>query len=199
MASAAAQALDHDKYFDAHPSPRPVTHEIAVALAHEGVPVRAIARSIKTPGEEVYEILKYALDDGRLVELPRDDWPAGGSRRARTPAETSVLQLDDNTLQMVCSSFFRLTRLQAAVFATLIKRPSVTKDQLHQAIENNRDPNQDPTDQKMVDVVICHIRKKIKDHLLTIETIWGIGYSMKVDARERVMTLIAAHMQEVAG
>lgn len=195
MASAqAAQPLDHDKYFDAHPEPC-VTHEIAVALAYEGVPVRAIARSIKTPGEEVYEILKEALNDGKLIELPRDDWPTG-ARRERTPSERKMLQLDDVMIQTVCSSLFKLTRLQAAVFCTIVKRPNVTKEQLHQAIENTRSANQEPTDQKMVDVVICHIRKKIRAHDLAIETLWGIGYFMDVDQRSRVLHMLDQHMQE---
>lgn len=178
----------------APPHPKPFSHEVAVNLAHEGVPVRAIARSIRTPGEEVYEILKAAVGDGRLVEIPRDDWPAG-ARRERTPAERVVLGLDDTTLQMTCSSFFKLTRLQAAVFATLIRRPSVTKEQLHQAIENNRDANQDPTDMKMVDVVICHIRKKVKVHQLEIGTIWGIGYNMAADHRASALNLLHEFMK----
>lgn len=175
---------------------RPFSHDVAVMLADEGVPVRAIARSIRIPGEDVYEILKTAVGDGRLIEIPRDDWPVG-ARRNRSPAERVVLALDDTTLQMTCSSFFKLTRLQAAVFATIIRRPSVTKEQLHQAIENNRDANQEPTDQKMVDVVICHIRKKLRDYALPIDTVWGIGYSMKLDVRERALHLIEGYMKEI--
>lgn len=106
--------------------------------------------------------------------------------------------LDDSTLQMMCSSFFKLTPLQAAVFATIIRRPSVTKSQLHQAIENNRDANQDPTDLKMVDVVVCHIRKKVKSYQLTIDTIWGIGYSMDREVRDRAMGLLDEHLKAVA-
>lgn len=174
--------------------PRPSPHDIAVLLADEGVPVRAIARSVRIPGEDVYEILKTAVAEGRLIEIPRDDWPVGG-RRERSPAERVVLALDDTMLQMTCSSLFKLTRLQAAVFATIIRRPSVTKEQLHRAIENNRDANQEPTDQKMVDVVICHIRKKIKAYALTVETVWGVGYSMKLATRDRALELIEAFMK----
>jgi DNA-binding response OmpR family regulator len=177
--------------------PRPFAHEVAINLAHEGVPVRAIARSTKTPGEEIYEILKAAVEDGRLIEIPKDDWPHG-SRRERTPAEAAVLGLDEVALQMTCSAYFRLTRLQSAVFTSLIRRPTVTKEQLHQAIENNRLANQDPTDLKMVDVVICHIRKKIKSMGLEVGTIWGIGYSMRPDHRATVMELVHAFMMENA-
>lgn len=180
-----------------NPQPRPYSHEVAVSLAHEGVPVRAIARSTKTPGEEIYEILKAAVEDGRLIEIPKDDWPQG-SRRERTPAEAAVLGLDEVALQMTCSNYFKLTRLQSAVFAALVRRPTATKEQLHQAIENNRSANQEPTDPKMVDVVICHIRRKIKPLDLEIGTIWGIGYNMRPDHRAKVMDLMHAFMMEHA-
>lgn len=184
-----------------HPPSRPFLHDVAVALADEGVPVRAIARAAKIAGEDLYLVLKTAINEGRLIELPKDDWPPTSKRNQRNQPSHNLLNLDDDTLRMACASRFKFTRLQAAVFVTLLRRPEINKDQLHTAIEAIR-PNQDePTDQKMVDVVICHIRKKIKPFEVTIDTIWGVGYSLPAAGRALMLDLLAQHLgqpQDVA-
>lgn len=178
----------------AHPPSRPFLHDVAVALADEGVPVRAIARAAKITGEDLYLVLKTAISEGRLIELPKDDWPPASKREQRKQPSHNILNLDDDTLRMACASRFKMTRLQAAVFVTLLRRPEINKDQLHTAIEAIR-PNQDePTDQKMVDVVICHIRKKIKPFKITIDTIWGVGYSLPVLGRTLMLDMLAEHI-----
>jgi hypothetical protein len=173
--------------------PARLAADIAVSLADEGVPVRAIARSIRLPGEDVYELLKAAIDAGRLIELPKDDWPPG-ARNNRSQAEKRVLSYSDETLHLACANRFKLTRLQAVVFVAMLRRGEASKTYLHNAIENNRDDNADPTDQKMVDVVVCHIRRKLKDNNVNIDTIWGVGYAMRVDARNHALAVMADHI-----
>lgn len=172
-------------------------HDVAALLADEGVPVRVIARAMKVPGEEVYDILKIAINEGRLVDLPRDDWPAG-TRSTRSPSSIQVLALDNTTLRIACANRFKMTRLQAVVFLTLLRRTEVTKEQLHDAIEYNRPANSDPTDQKMVDVVICHIRRKLKksktDGTVYLRTIWGVGYSIPLEQRAHLLNVLADHL-----
>jgi hypothetical protein len=178
------------------PSIKVVSLEDAmVQLADEGVPVRAIARATHTPSDDVYEVLKDALGDGKLVELPQSDWPPGSLRRTRKPPGQSVLNLDDHTLRLACSRIFKMTRLQTAVFVALLRRPEITKDQVHTAIEATRSPNSDPTDQKMIDVVICHIRKKIKDFNIELHTVWGQGYSLSHIERDKALALFENYFQ----
>jgi hypothetical protein len=166
-----------------------------VLLADEGVPVRAIARATQTPSEDVYELLKDAVGVGQLIELPQSDWPPGSLRRYRKPSGQSILNLDDATLRLACSNVFKMTRLQAAVFVSIIRRPEITKDQVHTAIENTRSPTSDPTDQKMIDVVICHIRKRIKEHGITLITRWGQGYSLHHAERDKVLAMLGEYLQ----
>jgi len=173
-----------------------------VALADEGVPLRAIARATHTPSEDVYEVLKVALADGQLVELPQSDWPPGSLRRSRKQSDQSLLNLDDETLRIACHEFFGMTRLQAAVFVAILRRPEITKDQVHFAIEATRSPTADPTDQKMIDVVICHIRKCLKDFAdkrgitaIKLRTIWGQGYALPHAEREKVLALLTTYFQ----
>ena len=166
-----------------------------VSLADEGVPVRAIARATHTPSEDVYAVLKGALGEGFLVELPQNDWPPGSFRRARKPSGQSLLAMDDSTIRLAVANVFKMTRLQASVFVAIIRKPEITKDQIHAAIESTRNPLSDPTDQKMIDVVICHIRKKIKGHGIELRTRWGQGYTLHHSERDKVLALLDQYFQ----
>lgn len=166
-----------------------------ISLADEGVPVRAIARATHTPSEDIYEVLRYAVDDGRLIELPQSDWPPGTLRRARQQPGQSTLNLDDHTLGLALAAVFRMTRLQVAVFLALLRRPQITKAQVHAAIENTRALAPEETDPKMIDVVICHIRKKIRPHGVELKTVWGQGYTIAAAERDKVMALLSGYLQ----
>lgn len=176
------------------PSSALTAQDIAISLADEGVPVRAIARVIRTPGDAVYKFLKTAVDIGRLTELPKDDWPAGTSRTTRSPVYAPLLSLDDDTLRLACAQVFGTTRLQSAVLVAIIRRPETTKENIHQAIEGMRPSGAEPTDQKMVDVVICHIRKKLSPATVELKTLWGIGYSLAPLERDKVLSLLMQHV-----
>lgn len=172
--------------------------DVAVSLADEGVPVRAIARSVKIPGEDLYDILHNAIETGKLISLPKDDWPPGARRSDRHQAEGTVLSRDFDTLSLACCAHFKLTRMQAAVFLTILRRPpEISKSQIHATIEEARaNHGNEPTDVKIVDVVICHIRKKLAavDPEIKIETIWGKGYCLPPMARRLALVHIAAHL-----
>lgn len=161
-------------------------YEVATMLADEGVPVRAIARATRIPGEDVYTILKDAIGEGKLIELPRDDWPPGSRRTQRVQPDHSILSHNDDALKMACSARFNLTRQQATVFVAILRRPEISKDQIHSALEAGRKHSDNPTDAKMVDVVVCNVRKRLKliDPRIEIATLWGIGYSLKAEAKE---------------
>lgn len=170
--------------------PTSVLHEIAIRLADEGIPVRAIARSVRLASADIYEVLRDALAAGSIVEMPRDDWPVGTRRSARTAFNGTPLENDD-ALKMACVRFFKVTRLEAAILSVLLKRSEVTKTQLHLVVEQNRpSEGREETDIKMVDVIICHLRKKLSRHGIKIETIWGIGYLVSPAQREYAQRLL---------
>lgn len=169
------------------PSQMPFVEAMAVRLADEGIPVRAIARSVKIPSDEVYQMLKDAIARGAIVEMPKDDWPPGSSRSYRTAFNGTPLE-NEEELKIACAHKFKVTRLEAAVLATMLRRNTLTKQQLHIVIEQNRPtPGREETTEKMIDVVICHLRKKLKLHSLFIETIWGIGYMIPPADRDRAV------------
>jgi DNA-binding response OmpR family regulator len=178
--------------------PPPAAVATAIRMADEGIPVRAIARSVRLPSEEVYEILRTAIELGQLVELPKDDWPTGTSRGQRAVFNNTPLESEE-MLQMACSRCFKVTRLQAALLAVLLKRREVTKAQLHLVIEQRRPTeNRRPTDPKMVDVIICHLRKKLKQPEIEIKTVWGTGYRIPLVDREKAIAILTDWVENEA-
>lgn len=189
------------------PSPEPIvlaaSADIAIRLADEGVPVRAIARCIKLPSADVYEFLKEARLAGRLIEIPKDDWPPAERKSSRTRLERDVLTIDEGLLQMACNSLFKMTRLHTTVFIALLRHSQATKATLHNAIEASRSDHVETTDPKIVDVTIYHIRKKLREaaprlniKVPEITTTWGVGYSFAPGDRENLVSAIGAFIAE---
>lgn len=164
---------------------------VAVRLADEGIPVRAIARALSTPSEQLYELFRDALLTGTILEMPKDDWPPGTVRAQRKPLSGNPLDTDD-ALKCACARFFKCSPLEAALLAAMLKRNEVTKQQLHHVIEQNRpgDPAREATDVKMVDVMICKLRKKLRPHDIMIETMWGLGYLIPAEGRAIAIKLL---------
>lgn len=173
----------------------PQATSVAVAAANEGIPVAAIARILREPMGDVYELLNVEKSRGSIADLPRADWPPGTKINDRVP---SISLPNDDDLAFLCKKTFKLTALEAGFLVVLLKHRQVEKSRLHNIVEQQRmtrstQPNSnDPTDPKMVDVMICKLRKKLKavDVVLRIETIWGGGYYIET----LVKPLIIAHV-----
>ena len=174
---------------------------IAARLAFEGVPVRAIARSLSQGADIVRDALDIAKADGTISEVPRDDWPPTARRADHLPSE--VARSSEGSMLSACMKAFRLTRLQANFMLVLLKRDEADKDMLHfvieqqRAIRRNRPDDPEPTDPKMVDVVIWNIRKRLKPTGITITTLWGHGYYISVADRAKANALMIEAVQVV--
>lgn len=166
------------------------TSEIVARLADEGIPVYAITRCLKISSDLVREHIRAALDDGVIVDHPREDWPPGSKRGSRSPDIESFFGNDEG-LYRTCSKYFKTTRQQSLVLGLLLRRPEVTKEQLHQAIERDRSGGKEPTSAKLVDVLVCILRRKLKPYGFTVKTMWGHGYLM--DPRERARAVAELH------
>ena len=83
-----------------------------------------------------------------------------------------------------------LTHTERLVLGILIRRRRVTKDQLMTALYCHR-PDNEPCP-KIIDVMICKIRKKLKPHGNVIKTIWCEGYEIPLGSIERIKAMIAA-------
>ena len=83
-----------------------------------------------------------------------------------------------------------LTHTERLVLGILIRRRRVTKEQLMTALYCHR-PDNEPC-AKIIDVMICKIRKKLKPHGIEIKTIWYEGYEIPLGSIERIKAMIAA-------
>ena len=168
--------------------------DIAIRLANEGIPVLVTSRSLATTSEEVRDWLYAALLSGDIVEVPPDDWPPTSVRADRVPA--NVIRESPGDVMFGCQRTFKLTRLEATLMGVLLRRDEADKQTLHGAIEQQRftratrPDSLDPTDPKMVDVIICKLRKKLKPYEVFIKTIWGRGYYIDGASRKIAHELI---------
>ena len=132
-----------------------------------------------------------------------DDWPPTARRADPLPSQLAKEQ-DDHRLT-ACMRAFNITKLQSSFMLVLLKRDEADKDTLHHVIESqrairrNQPDNPDTTDPKMVDVVICNLRKRLRPYFPsgheTIRTLWGHGYYMERVDRDLAMAKIHAVVQ----
>lgn len=168
---------------------------IATRAAVEGIPIAAIGRILAHPFEVVIGCLKYQLSVGNIVELPRADWPPTAKLADRLP--TLIGRHAETDVDFACRKLFKLTQLEAAFLTTLMKVERADKSTLHQVIEAQRFKRQaqpdarEITDPKMVDVMICKLRRKLKDVDTTlgnaIVTIWGGGYYIEPAVKTAIL------------
>ena len=164
--------------------------KIAIRLADEGIPLRAISRATKLPSDDLREVLREAVERGCLLQIPGEDWAPGSNRDSRCPSAASLASFSDQLLDRYIGHVFKTTRLETSVLIPIIKRPEVSRECLHQAIEDRRPTANDQTDPKMVDVVICKLRKKLNLLGIVITTNWSRGYAMSADDRKKCAGLI---------
>ncbi len=174
-----------------NPHPGPILTRMAI----EGVPIRAIARIVQVPSAEVRMALDDALDAGTIVQLPRDDWPPQLPRERRAQ-EYSKAGMDDALLILNVVRLFGVTQQQACLLLVLIKRREVTRKMLHNVIEGRRPHPKVETEPKIVDVVICKLRKRLKSFDLTIETVWSCGYFMPPADRKRALKMLNDFLEQ---
>lgn len=168
---------------------------IVCRLALEGIPVRAIARGINMPAQCVRTTLAMAQSSGTIVDLPKEDWPPTGSIADHLPG---FRPRDPASLEFYAIQKFRLTKLMAKMLLVLVKREHAEKSVLHGVIEDCRSeraagqPDKELTDQKMVDVMVCKLRQRLKqvDAKIIVRTAWGNGYFMDRETRTYVLKLL---------
>ena len=150
---------------------------IAVRLADEGVPLRAIARSLDTPSTRIYQTLIAARQDGRLLELPRDDWPPGCPRDQRALQLSRMMTENRAALTLAVQSLFRLTRTQARLVLLMVQHELVPRERV--GLSN-----------RCFDVHITYTRRALARFGLTVVTLWGFGYQLSALHRKAAMILI---------
>lgn len=175
---------------------------IAIRLADEGIPVRCIARGLKQPSELVREALEEARQRGAITEMPRDDWPPTARKTDHVPTGHAAQKAEvaEEDMLLTCIRVFKVTQLQSCVLGVLLRREEASKTTIHNAIENQRATRRhcqpvdlEETDPKLVDVVICLLRKRLKPFGIVIKTLWARGYCIERADRAKAMEIIKNH------
>ena len=177
----------------------PVSLESCVIRgADEGIPIGAIKRIFCASqiNVDVRDLVAQGVASGRLVAPPAEDWPALVPRDARrSMVRPHVSGEDDDELILKMARTLKTTKLESRVFMVLLRRGLATHKMLHDAVEFNRGNPANPTDEKIVDVVICKLRKKLELFGFSrptcgIDTVHSIGYDMTDAHREKVWAII---------
>ena len=106
-------------------------------------------------------------------------------------ARETIRQLrESGGFLMVAPLCLRLAPSEAAIFGALMKKEGVTKTGLMTALY--ADPGSDETpDEKIIDVFVCKLRKKVAPFGIAINTYWGNGYGMPPESKAVVRQLLA--------
>ncbi len=92
---------------------------------------------------------------------------------------------------------FPLSEREEQLFKLLITRPQWTREALCNAIYIN-EPDEDMPDLRMIDVLVCKIRRKLKPFEIEIKTYWGKGFGMSEAMRQRAQRIIADEIAKEA-
>ena len=84
---------------------------------------------------------------------------------------------------------WRLTGKEAGLVGFLLTRPLASKADLMSALYSLR-PDE-PPHEKIVDVFVCKVRKKLRPFGVEILTVWGQGYRIDKATRERLTAQLA--------
>lgn len=154
--------------------------DLAIRLADEGVPLRAIARAVDVPSESLRDQLYKARDDGRLIELPKEDWPPGFPRDERALQLSRLMNRNRIEVAGAVRQLFTLTATEARVLLILVQSLRVARLRMGMG--------------ETLDVHIHHLRTKLKPHKIRIETIWAYGYQLSAADRQAITALILQHV-----
>ncbi len=106
-----------------------------------------------------------------------------------------VRQLEDRAygrdIQWEAPTWLRLTRMQEALVRVLLVAAgrTVSREYLYDATRVAIAAYRSGTDIKIVDVVLSHLRGKLRPVGIEIETVWGRGYRLTPENAQRLADL----------
>lgn len=90
-------------------------------------------------------------------------------------------------IDLTMAIFFGLSASESVVLGLLLTRPHVTKATFMQAIYSST--GREEVFPKIIDVWICRLRKVLRPYGLEIKTVWGKGYYMLPETKEKIRAL----------
>ena len=165
----------------------PYRRRLSCRMADEGIPIAAIARIMQKDPGAVRVFLREEHAHGRLRAMPAMDWAVsagasrGGNRSPTVPKiDPALIEGDSILLQ----SRLGLTGSESLLLAILLMFGQALRPTLLSVI------NPAGSSMKLIDVMVCKIRKKLRERDVTIETLWGRGYRMADVERGKLRAMI---------
>ena len=153
-------------------------------------PCERLPGPCRIPSSDLREQLHEALSDGRLLELPSDDWPVGLPRDQRSLQISRMVRENREALHLVAMQLFGLhpeRRPGAGEAAGDRARQPGSR-----CMWRCHGPSDPVSDIKIVDVAICSMRKRLEKFGIEIMTLWAYGFRLSSEHRRRAMDLILA-------
>lgn len=110
--------------------------------------------------------------------------------RDRVSQLLQVLGVDEDSTAPLRRAFGGLEPDPARILAMLLKREFVTREGLYTVMYCGR-PECDWPDEKVLDVQICRLRARLKQHDVIIQTARGDGWFMSKADKAKVRALVA--------
>ena len=85
-----------------------------------------------------------------------------------------------------------LTSQESSLFGVLLNRELLTKDMAMFALYGAT--GEEPAQEKIIDVFVCKIRKKLDPFKILIHTKWGVGWYMDEETKSRVSKMMPRHL-----
>lgn len=160
-------------------------NDYAISLAAEGVPVCAIARSLQTKSETIREVLRGAIEGGRLVELPPEDW----LQKSKTNGIMIGVPLEAR--ERAARRLFRLSDQQARVFVALLLYAACTSEKLDRVMNRGKVVEADYCGKTARRVVVHNIRHKLERYSwFIIKYMTMTGYYCDGEVRKKALAMI---------
>lgn len=89
----------------------------------------------------------------------------------------------------VMQDVLRLTPVEAQILGYLMKRNTASREGMFLAVYGGL-PERSQPDIKVLDVMVCKLRKVLDRHEVNVRTLWGIGYFMKRDDKQKLKRIL---------
>jgi DNA-binding response OmpR family regulator len=85
---------------------------------------------------------------------------------------------------------FGLTRHEAGALGAIMARPIAFKSTIMAAIYADKVADDETPMEKIIDVFVCKLRKKLDPFGISVETVWGQGYKMSAENKQKILDLM---------
>jgi hypothetical protein len=119
------------------------------------------------------KLLQDAIDRGQVVVIP---------------GLLPLLREKDEALVATSCLRFGLTHAEGRAFVQLMEHEHVSREALHVATSPDG-----KSAIKIVDVIVCKLRRKLEPHGIGIVTVYGQGFRLDKNARDKTRRLLAEY------